>query len=1263
MRWAGNNGVLADQLRLTFEDYNLNEIRIFEAVGRLRQSATVLQLARAPIHDVQNATDILSVGAYLRFPRIVQQEGASWRLEDRLPEMDEAETMRKLEQCILERLLRTAKVPPQFTSLRISNGTLECSVYGEFSVLLSLSGSAPDSPWLVLKVSIFVRGDSTSYESVKGGGQKRQKMSVSASIYPDDDVEDDESDIEENCKTAEASLTNVEQESGKACDKDTEMQDALKRETLSGATNQPSKKRKRVGKVRNASSAFQPKREAVLYLLKLLQERLNSSPAPLVDTYRILHTFCVQLSLRTLAAQATELTEHHWKAGALRVSPLDPAQSTLELKHWGKTCTLRIRFEPERRDGQLYVELDPPVDTAYCRSSIALALTRAPPARRRRQLFLSDEANDDPADVAAVMAESERVVDGLTLNRLNVEKVLMLGALAHSEARLNSIGSELDRLLLETETLFGNSSSAAASFLSLVGSPSWAAFFKHTVSIVTDQDQVALHIDLPVQRYLRVSVEMRTGKLLITLVRRIQAATAANAVEDTIAAAECPSQETQQQSRRWGSTTDQELLSQGEALVNQCILSTATNKMAMAARELLKVVFAASMHSIMESIEMAADERQLPSQRACPLFVAPMAAPIQSEKAGDRGSAKEDSSTPCLFIRLNSWDGKEYFLGVCGKGLSASLFNGLEATPRHTSTVNASAVKGSTTAANGENKLEWFVVGGPIKRHVCVDRSSVVLSQPLTGIAENFSSDVTVREMVLSALDRAQQECLLIRVADFKRHFSQAAVIEQEGSTITLQVTDKMCGLVAHAFGAPKLRLTFFKDLLGFDMTFARSADDPTTSTSMASPVPKTDKPIWSRPANLCKNLPAGGGGALAQEDLGLVFALTGKAVYLANTNTDKSFANCGGLCMQYRPDNEQDQNVLEKRQTAMMSVPQKSLPSSSSTTQTQTPPPMSSNAPNLSPAPASLSQKSARQAVSEDASPIPLFSDLGWLSTDLIAAAKMEIFAQCLLSLASDETKPLVIVFGKGDATARVVSASHVAVVLECSYAGVTLVAAVGIAAGEPNQPFDVRVLSVRHSAIRSLNKLPLPERLPWADEIRKVLNQFISSKNNYTDWRMMCEVSQQVASAFTVGLPLLPVLHDMLNPRPGCILSANKELEKTGATPGGTPAPATPDPGGRPGGKFALSKSIRAQKEAADRGSRGVSVRALSHLRLRIYVGEQKEFDIFIVEGGIRIEAADQKIVAPLIPTPVLDYQIFPSVFRKVIFALLDEADKVAK
>jgi len=72
----------------------------------------LLRLARAPAYDISNAVDVLGTGSYLKFPRVIQQVGANWRLADRVPELEPEETFRKLEQYILERLLRSTVPAP-----------------------------------------------------------------------------------------------------------------------------------------------------------------------------------------------------------------------------------------------------------------------------------------------------------------------------------------------------------------------------------------------------------------------------------------------------------------------------------------------------------------------------------------------------------------------------------------------------------------------------------------------------------------------------------------------------------------------------------------------------------------------------------------------------------------------------------------------------------------------------------------------------------------------------------------------------------------------------------------------------------------------------------------------------------------------------------------------------------------------------------------------------------------------------------------------
>jgi len=228
-------------------------------------------------------------------------------------------------------------------------------------------------------------------------------------------------------------------------------------------------------------------------------------------------------------------------SGTLKVS--SPQRHTLELRHWGEDDrVLRIRFDPRLCDGQLVTELEPPVDIASCRSDIAVALSKAPPSQRRRKFVLSASSGSSGATTLEQQQQQQQeeevdeqqqecYVRGLCPSALSVERVLLLGGLAHAEARLDQLGLALDAAILEHElggsscppcSSAASSSGNAARAVDTSAQPQWGPRFRYEVAMVTEGQQVALQVRLPAARYLRVAVEMRTGDLIVTLVRKRQ---------------------------------------------------------------------------------------------------------------------------------------------------------------------------------------------------------------------------------------------------------------------------------------------------------------------------------------------------------------------------------------------------------------------------------------------------------------------------------------------------------------------------------------------------------------------------------------------------------------------------------------------------------------------------------------------------------------------------------------------------------------------
>ncbi|GBG26172.1 Mediator of RNA polymerase II transcription subunit 14 [Hondaea fermentalgiana] len=1065
IKWACESGRFVDDLLALQQDFGMNEVRVFESVAALRRSGIVLHTARAPVYDVANAVDVLSSGTYLRLPRAIAKLSGNPRLDDRLPEMNESETLRKLEQYILERLLHQ-KAPPQFTTFRIDHGTLVCRVEHEFEVVLTLSGAALDSPWVVLSVAILVAGDAStsnisSSEDVERAARKDSaKQSGTGADEDDADdavvamLDDDGSDASDKGKGQGASATK--------------------------------KKRKRVDE-RDASSAFRPKKAAVLYLLRVLQQRLLSTKTPLKDVYEVVHTFCASVSIKMLEAQARELTENHWKFGKLLVKG-SPQGTSLELQHWDNSCTLRICFDASQREGQLFVELDPPIDTSVTRSSIAAALVADAHTLPRRQLQVPGPQGADGEDALSTSpaAHAGSLVDGLCPSALNVEKVLLLGALAHAESRLNQIGLAVDELLFELET---------SASLARIERPTWAlSQFRNTPSIVTQANEVALHIGLPVERTLEVTVEMRSGELLLSLLRKAKGAGGYRSA------------------RRWGASTDLLLLSAVERQI-------AKENVAKAASGIVRALFLLSVHAILESVELACEELQLPTSRCMPfiLEVDPEqgAGQMQRRQAFSREDRRgaASSSPPCIFIRLSAVNDHEYYLCVGGRGISKALFSGISDSDAVSASSSAgpNGVRAEAGVRNGtgpaadassSSQLEWLVVGGPARKpgqSVCVKRSALLRAGPLPGMTENFSSDATVRATLEAARARALSHVTTMQTTFLSRSL-RCPTRRVAPNTIAMRPSR----LISAAFG-DKAELCIQLepgDVLHLDVRAAP-----------ATPALPFGKP----PALLAM--------AAAERE----------AQYVSAPADDDTVR----LRLRY------------VRAPAMTT---------------------------------------AMKAIGPAGS-----------NVDTSVAAMHEILARAMLMLQGGHADGCVR-FGQEPTApaAKVMYAGPDGVAVHASHEGLTVDALVTFAEGA----FSVTLLG-------GLS-------LPWVHEIVTLLNVHIRPDLLHVDWDAVQQVARQVLASLAFGLPTVKPIREALTSKPDKLLGSQPETPLPGSTPGGTPGP-----GGRTGGKFGLSMRIMSQKASANQGARIVTLLPLSHLRMRLFVGEIHRVDLTLTVEGVKFNS----------------------------------------
>lgn len=1087
IKWACESGQLVDKIMALQQDYGMNEVRVFETVAALRRSAIVLHTARAPVYDIANAVDVLSTGTYLRLPRTIARLSGNPRLDDRLPEMDESETLRKLQQYILERLLHQ-KTPEQFTTFRVEEGTLVCRVEHEFEVVLTLSGAALDSPWVVLSVAIFVGGD-TSTSNIVAPDQDNSNNISDGNVLRSGDGSGDAAESSSHNTKHGNDLKKRRQ--SRQLEEDDGDEDAViatldydgTDSSSSDANGTSSKKRKRID-TRDASAAFRPKKAAVFYLLRVLQQRLLTSTTPLRDVYEVVHTFCASVCIKMLEAQARELTENHWKFGKLQVKGSNTG-TNVELRHWDDTCSLRICFDPAQRDGQLFVELDPPIDTSVTRSSIASALVTGANSLRHRQLQVSGH---DESDFQGTQFTGG-LVDGLCPSSLNVEKVLLLGALAHAESRLNQIGLCVDELLYELEASVSSTR---------IERPAWAlSQFRNTPSIVTQGNDVALHIELPVERTLEVTVEMRSGCLLLSLLRKAKGAGGYRSA------------------RRWGASADLLLLSAVEKQIAKAEFSKA-------AEGIVRAIFLLSMHAILESIELACEELQLPASRCMPFM---LEIPHSTDAQGSRMSAlqrlsKASSSSslpPCLFVRLSAIGNNAYYLCIGGRGISQALFEGIpESNPtidehrssnlpngtdkskqgRTLSRANAGGSESGTTS-----QLEWVVVGGPVRgagQLISVNPSELLRAGPLPGVTENFGSDATVRATLEMAKTLAENHVTTMQATTLRELL--------KGST-------------------------------------RRVAPD-----TVAIPAPRLITAVYGESTELCFQLQPGDVMHLdirgTKAEPILPFGKPPTLLIMAATERDGQFV---------KPPTSDIRVRLRYVRAPAVTSAMKSLGTSG-------------------------------------------------VNEDTIMAVMHEILARAILTLQGGEADGCVR-FGS-DATspaAKLMYAGPDGVAVHASHHGVTVDALVNFTDGA----FNLIVVD--------------GPSLPWVHEIVTLLNEHIRPDLLHVDWDIAQQVARQVLASLAYGLPTVKAIREVLTSRPDKLLGSQPETPLPSNTPGGTPGP-----GGRTGGgKFGLSMRIIAQKAAINQGARIVQMLPLSHLRLRLFIGEWHRVDLTMTLEGVKFNS----------------------------------------
>lgn len=110
-----------------------------------------LQQARAPIYDVPSAIEVLLTGTYERLPKCTEAVG----IQTTLTEKQQKPVLKKLDTIVRSKLLETP-LPEEFTEVKISDGTVNLYVEGEFKVLLTLGYRGHLSMWRILHLEVLV---------------------------------------------------------------------------------------------------------------------------------------------------------------------------------------------------------------------------------------------------------------------------------------------------------------------------------------------------------------------------------------------------------------------------------------------------------------------------------------------------------------------------------------------------------------------------------------------------------------------------------------------------------------------------------------------------------------------------------------------------------------------------------------------------------------------------------------------------------------------------------------------------------------------------------------------------------------------------------------------------------------------------------------------------------------------------------------------------------------------------------------------------
>lgn len=104
--WANTNLDLVQKLTAHTEASFTAQETVFQTCQAVNASSNILHLARAPAYDVESAIEVLATGTYLRLPASIAASAKHSRSSYSSYYLDDAETLAKLEELILARMLK-----------------------------------------------------------------------------------------------------------------------------------------------------------------------------------------------------------------------------------------------------------------------------------------------------------------------------------------------------------------------------------------------------------------------------------------------------------------------------------------------------------------------------------------------------------------------------------------------------------------------------------------------------------------------------------------------------------------------------------------------------------------------------------------------------------------------------------------------------------------------------------------------------------------------------------------------------------------------------------------------------------------------------------------------------------------------------------------------------------------------------------------------------------------------------------------------------